>query len=58
MHLNTVMAILFLSIAAFTSVAVYNDAKTEQTAVQNGLQQCVIKFDWGLTKAWQKDCPK
>mgnify|MGYP003353879587 FL=1 len=58
MEANTAVGLLFISIAIFGSVSVYSDAKSDQVAMQSGLQQCVVKFDGGVTKAWQKECSK
>lgn len=58
MDSNTGVAIVAIAVVSFACVLVYNEAKTNQTAMQNGLQECVIKFDGGVTKAWMKECPK
>lgn len=56
MDSNTGVAIVFFCIAIVVSVGIYNTAKTEQTAMANGLQQCVIKLDPGIKTVWQKEC--
>ena len=58
MDSNIVVAIVFICIAVFASIAVYSNALRDQAAMQNGLQECVITFDYGVKTAWQKDCPK
>ncbi len=58
MDSNTGVAIVFFCIAIVVSVGIYNTAKTEQTAMQNGLQECVVTFDYGVKTVWQKECPK
>ena len=58
MNYNTVLAILFVSVAVFGAVAVYSNALRDQAAMQNGLQECVVTFDYGVKTVWQKDCPK
>lgn len=57
MQYNTVLAIIFIAIATVASVAVYSNALSNQAAVQAGLQECVITFDYGVKTAWQKECP-
>ena len=56
MDSNTVVAIVFVCIALIASVLVYNDSKTEQTAMANGLQECIVKLEFGVAKVWQKEC--
>ena len=58
MNYNSVMAILFVAIALFASVAVYSDSQTTRAAMQTGLQECMVKLDFGYAKLWQKECPK
>ena len=58
MNYNTVIAILFVVIGIFASIAVYSNALRDQAAMQNGLQECVITFDYGVKTAWQKECSK
>lgn len=58
MDSNTGVSIVAIAVVSFACVLVYNESKTNQTAMQNGLQECVIKLEYGITKAWQKECPK
>lgn len=58
MDSNTGVAIVALSIAIVLSVGIYVNAKTDQTAMANGLQECVVTFDYGVKTVWQKECPK
>lgn len=56
MNYNTVLAILFVAITVFGSIAVYSNALRDQAAMQAGLQECVVTFDYGVKTAWQKEC--
>ena len=58
MKQNTVIAILFISVAIFGAVAVFANALIEQAAMQAGLQQCVVTLEYGVKTAWQKECSK
>ena len=56
MNYNTVIAIIFVAIAVFASVAVYSNTLRDQAAMQAGLQECVVSFNYGVKTAWQKEC--
>ena len=56
MDSNTAVAIVFGCITVIASVLVYNESKTEQTAMANGLQECIVKLEFGVAKVWQKEC--
>ena len=56
MDSNTAVAIVFICIALISSVALHSQSQNDQTAMANGLQECIITLDYGVVKVWQKEC--